>query len=458
MRERLQNHLETAKLFGPDDRILVGYSGGADSTCLLTLLVELGYDVVAAHLHHGMRAEAEREANLAEAYAQSLGIPFLMGRADVPLIAEQAKIGLEEAGRNARYNFFNRAAAGFSCSLIATAHTADDQVETILFRAIRGAGLSGIAGIPEQRENIVRPLLPFSRADTRSFCEANGLWFHDDPANDDLSNSRVRLRQIVLPELEKAHPGARANLLKLGKIAAEETKFLDGMAAAALEQSEMPLNGRLGFITSSLEVAFYRARLESLPAILFKRAIKLAARSLGAELTFGQMSTLERMGTDGSITTDDGEIAIEWTAERIHVRSLNVEAPFRHPLTVPGETLADSLGWLIAATEGVFDGQPIARQSQTAQISAAKLRGPLYFRSAAAGDEMPPLGFENQRKVSDLLSEAKLTAAARQRIPIVFDLMGPIWIPGVCVAERTRPMQAGEAVLHMSFGPLEPAG
>ncbi len=454
MRERLQNHLETAKLIGSDDRILVGYSGGADSTCLLTLLVELGCDVVAAHLHHGMRVEADREANLSEAYAESLGIPFLMGRADVPLIAEQAKIGLEEAGRNARYNFLNRAASGFSCSLIATAHTADDQVETILFRAIRGAGLAGLAGIPEQRDNIVRPLLPFSRTETRAYCEANGLWFHDDPANEDLSNSRVRLRRLVLPELEKSHPGARANLLKLGKIAAEETKFLDGMAAAALEQSEMPLNDSLGFLSSSVEVAFHRPRLESLPAILFKRAIKLAVRSLGAELTFAQMSTLERLGSDGSITTDEGEIAIEWNTERIHIRSLDVESPFRHPLTVPGETLADSLGWQMTAMEAVYDGLPIARRDLTANISAASIRGPLYFRSAISGDEMQPLGYENQRKVSDLLSEAKLTSAARKRIPIVFDLIGPIWIPGVCVAERTRPIARGESVLQLSFGPL----
>jgi tRNA(Ile)-lysidine synthase len=455
VRERLRDHLETSKLIGAGERVLVGYSGGADSTCLITLLVELGFDVVAAHLHHGMRTEADHEANLAEAYAQSLSVPFLLGHANVPLIAEQAKVGLEEAGRDARYNFFNRAAVGTECSLIATAHTADDQVETVLFRIIRGSGVAGLAGIPERRDNIVRPLLVFTRAETRGFCESRGLWFHDDPANVDLRHSRARLRHAVLPELEVCHPGARANLLRLAKIADEETRFLDGMAAAALEQSEYPLNGILSFLTNQHEVAFYRQRLETLPPVLFKRAIKLVARSLGAELTYDQTIQTASLGESGSITTEDGEVAIEWNPERIHARMLMVEAPFRHPLTVPGDTLADSLGWQISAVDGVYDGDPVVRRDRSAYISWETVRGPLYFRSAATGDEIQPLGFGNHRKVADLMSEAKLTVAARQRLPVVFDLMGPIWIPGVCVAERTRPKVIGESILRLSFGPLD---
>ena len=436
----------------------MAYSGGADSTCLLTLLVELGFDVVAAHLHHGMRPEADGEAALAEAYAQSLEIPFLLGRANVPLIAQQARIGLEEAGRDARYNFFRRAALGADRGLIATGHTADDQVETILFRAIRGSGVAGLAGIPERRDNIVRPLLPFSRAETRAFCESRGLWFHDDPANADLAHSRSRIRHAVLPELEQVHPGVRRNLLRLAKIAAEETRFLDGMAAAALEQSEMPLNGNLSFLTNQDEIAFFRARLETLPPVLFKRAIKLAAHSLGSELSYDQFAVFENLGPSGSVTTEDAAVAIEWNHERIHVRSLETEVPFRHPLTFPGDTLADSLGWQISAVEGVYDGEPVVRSDRFAFIAWESVRGPLYFRSAAPGDEIQPLGFGHHRKIADLLSEAKLTTAARQRLPVVFDLSGAIWIPGVCVAERTRPKVIGEPVLRLSFGPLDSRG
>jgi tRNA(Ile)-lysidine synthase len=112
-------------------RILVGYSGGADSTCLVHLLSQSKVDFVAAHLHHGQRPEADKEMSLCEAFCQSLDVPFVSGRADVPRMSQELKIGLEEAGRMARYNFLNQAARRLECDSIATAHTGTDSVETI---------------------------------------------------------------------------------------------------------------------------------------------------------------------------------------------------------------------------------------------------------------------------------------------------------------------------------------
>lgn len=454
MLNRLRDHLNSTDLIPAGARVLVGYSGGADSTCLLTLLVELGFDVIAGHLHHGMRPEADTEAKLAEAYAQSLDIPFLIGHAQVPVISRDMGIGLEEAGRHARYEFLRQAAFRTESHLIATAHTADDQTETILFHAVRGGGVAGLAGIPRERENIVRPLLIFTRAETQRFCDDRGLWYHQDPANHDLSFARARIRHEVLPVLEKVHPGAKLGLLKLGEIAREETDFLDGMAAAALEQCEMPLNGELEFLTRDVEVAFHRDRLQTLPPILFKRAIRLAVRALGAELTYDQSQSFLQLSESGSLTAPGSEIVVEWTADRIHVRNRSTEEPFRHPLTLSGETVAESLGWQLTALESSYRGETSVRAGREVMIRAAALRGPLYFRSAARGDEIQPLGFDGKRKLSDVLSEAKLTAAARTRLPIICDLIGPLWAPGVCADERTRPVEPAEPVLKLTFGPV----
>ncbi len=180
---RFLEHVRSKNLLDPGLPTLVGYSGGPDSTCLLHLLHRGGFDVIAAHLHHGQRAEADQEMALCQAFCDELGVPFMAGRADVPRIASSMKIGLEEAGRNARYQFFESAIAATNAAAVATAHTSDDQVETILLNIIRGSGLGGLRGIPERRGKIVRPLLPFSRAETRVYCEENGLWTHDDPAN-----------------------------------------------------------------------------------------------------------------------------------------------------------------------------------------------------------------------------------------------------------------------------------
>ncbi len=219
MQERFRRHLASSGLIPDGARVLVGYSGGADSTCLLHLLVTMGFDVVAGHLHHGQREEAERELRLCEAFSAQLGVPIVTGRADVPRLSSDLGIGLEEAGREARYAFFRQAAFQTESVLVATAHTRTDLVETMLHNMARGSGLTGISGIPDRRDNIVRPLLPFSREETRAYCEERGFWFHDDPANQDLSFSRARIRHRILPELRAINPSADAALLRLAETA-----------------------------------------------------------------------------------------------------------------------------------------------------------------------------------------------------------------------------------------------
>ncbi len=460
MRERLRNHLETTGMIPGGSQVLVAYSGGPDSTALLHLLHSLEVDVVAAHLHHGQRAEADDEMARCEAFCDQLGIPFLSGRADVPRIAADMKIGLEEAGRNARYQFFRQATHRLNADLVATGHTRDDQVETVLLNLVRGTGLSGIAGIPASRDGIVRPLLPFSRRDTRAYCEEHGLWFHDDPANTDLAFSRARIRLNVLPELRTLNPQADASICRLAEIAGEEDRFLDGAAAAALEQSEAPANGDLAFLTRDCEAAFYRRHLESLPAVLFKRAVRLAARSLGAELDFAQtLAVLEGLqnSATGSVTAEGGRIVIEWAPETVAVRDLRPVEPYRFPLTVPGETDSDAFGWQFTAFPESSTGEATRRASLETTLAQAKIRGSLYFRTLQPGDEMAPLGFDGRRKLADLMSEAGLTRTARARLPIVCDLVGPLWIPGVCVAERSR-SKAGDPVIRVRFGPLGDSG
>ena len=444
MRERLDRHLGETCLIPPGSRVLLGYSGGADSTCLLHLLHGLGIDLVAAHLHHGQRAEADREQRLCEAFAESLGVPFATGRADVPRLARDRKIGMEEAGREARYGFFRQAAARLECGLISTAHTRDDHVETVLFRLARGTGLAGLAGIPASREGIVRPLLPFSRAETRAYCETQGLWFHDDPANGDRANARVRVRLDVLPALREINPSADAAIARLAAMADEEDRFLDGAAAAALERAETRLNGELSFLTQDVEAAFDRRTLDHLPRVLLRRAVRLVARSLGAELDHDQAATILQ-GEKGSLTAEGGEVVLEWDAASLHGRVLRPTVPFRYPLTLPGETESDEFGWRLVAYP-VDQAAVPTRASLSVEIDRAAARGGLHFRGFAKGDTMRPLGFEGTRKLSDLLAEAGLTPAARARLPIVCDMIGPLWAPGVCLDERARPKGAAVAL------------
>lgn len=457
MLDRLKDHLERTGLIRQGDRILVGYSGGADSTCLLTLLVRLGFDVVAGHLHHGQRQEADQEQRLCEAYTETLGIPFAAGSASIPTISSEYGVGFEEAGRMARYEFFRSAAFRLQCNLVATAHTRSDHVETILLNLGRGSGLAGMTGIPAERDGIVRPLLPFSRAETRSFCEEEGLWFHDDPANDDINLSRARLRHRVVPEFKAINPDFEATVGRFAEIVREEDRFLNGMAAAALEQSEIPLNGPLSFLTSDVELKLNRESISGLPSVLFKRAMRLAAGALGGALDYHQTQlVLEGVTSQplGSVTAEGGEVVIEWDADAVQIRKLMPTVPFRYGLMVPGETESAEFGWKFEAVQSDPSEAPPVRASMLVDLPCEKVKGDLYFRTFKDGDLMQPLGFDGRRKVADLLSEAGLTIAARKRIPIVCDLVGPIWIPGICLDERVRKDSESTMVYAIRFGPI----
>lgn len=457
MLDRFRDHLIASGLLDNSVRILVGYSGGADSTCLVHLLSQLKVDFVAAHLHHGQRPEADKEMSLCEAFCQSLDVPFVSGRADVPRMSQELKIGLEEAGRMARYNFLNQAARRLECDLIATGHTGTDSVETILFNLVRGTGPSGLTGIDASRNGLIRPLLLFSRNQTLAYCKEHGLWFHNDPANESMDFSRARIRHRVSPELALVNSSYEAAVLRCASILSEEDQFLNGAAASALERAEVQLNGPLGFLTRDAEVAFDRETLGALPPVLFKRACRLAVSALGASIDYDQTESIASgfsAGGSGSVTADGGAVVAEWDEKLMHFRQLQPTEPFRFKLTCPGETESEEFGWKITAHHAPKSEKRNERGALRVEVSITKTQGELYFRSTQPGDSMQPLGFDGTRKLSDLLSEAKLTKAARSRLPIICDFVGPIWAPGVCLSHRIDKEPESERVLLLEFEPI----
>ena len=433
MLDRLRDHLHDTGLIPDGARVLVGWSGGADSTALLLLLKELGHDIVAGHLDHAQREESAAQAESFGAWCETKGIPFAGGRADVPAIARERKIGLEEAGREARYAFYASAKRATGCSLVATGHTRSDLAETVVFNLARGTGLAGLSGVPERRGDVVRPLLVFSREETEGYCRAIGYAPFEDPANRDLRHARARVRLAVMPELREINPAAEAAIARLAALAGEEDRFLDGAAAAALERAELPAHPTLGFLARDVEIAFDRRALEALPRVLFRRALRLAVGALGGSLDANQIATVEAAfaaGEDGSVTAEGGRVTIVYAREETVVRDLNPAVPARYPLAPHGETASEEFGWAFdAQTQRPTDAPP-TRAAMEVELDRAKVKGGLFFRTLGAGDRMTPLGFDHARKLSDLLGEAGLSEAVRRRLPIVCDLVGPVWAPG----------------------------
>lgn len=424
----------------PDqERFLIAWSGGPDSTCLLSMAVEEGLDVVAAHLDHGQRHGSDVEQRSLLNLAESWGVAMVPGRADVPLMAQQAGLGLEEAGRLARQNFLERARLATGCRWILTGHTRDDQAETVLFRLVRGSGLTGVSGVPPRRDPYLRPLLDITRAQTEEYCASRGIPVVRDASNDNEAFARVRLRKRVLPELRAINPRADEHIAAFAEHVREEDRFLDAMAAAALERSEVVLNGSLRFLTIDSEAAFDQGRLAGEPAVLRRRAVRLVVRALGGHIEAGHLAAMDSawQGGVGSLTTPGYSVDVTWDGAQIRFAKRDSIEPFRENLETPGVLEAASLGWQIEVLRS--SGEPPRTADRlTVGLSQRAIEGQLYIRSVGAGDKMRPLGAPGRRLLSDILADQGLTRMARRRLPIVCDLLGPVWIPGGPIEERVR--------------------
>ena len=225
--------------------LLVAYSGGADSRLLLSLTKDYGdthgVPVYAAHLHHGIRGEeADRDLAFCRRTAAALNIPLFEKRVDVPALAALSGRSLETEAREQRYEFFREIMEANKIPLLLTAHHADDQLETLLHRFLRGTGTHGLSGIPEVRPlaygTAVRPLLSLTKAEILTACTEMGLDFVTDSTNDQPFTTRNRIRKEIIPLLEdmtgKNLPQQAA--LRLSRAAQEDDDCLTALAAATL--------------------------------------------------------------------------------------------------------------------------------------------------------------------------------------------------------------------------------
>jgi tRNA(Ile)-lysidine synthase len=222
-----------------DAALVLAVSGGADSMALLHGAVQLvesnarHWRLCVAHLDHALRPESADDAAFVEGAAARLGLSFRLRRTDVAALARDEGRSIEEAGREARYRFLDEVAAEHGAS-IATAHTADDAAETVLLNLLRGAGPTGVRGIPQRRGRIVRPLIVERRAKLRAALDAAGIAYRDDPSNADPAYLRNRVRHELLPLMETLRPGAVDAIVRFSAIAAADDALLDALAAAEL--------------------------------------------------------------------------------------------------------------------------------------------------------------------------------------------------------------------------------
>ena len=432
MLDQVQSALERHAMVPRGDLVLVAVSGGADSVALLHALLQLreklGLRLAVAHLHHGIRGTAaDADAACVRRLAKRLALPFTEERVDVPQQARSAGISLEMAARAARYEFFRRAAEKLGAAAVAVAHTADDQVETVLLRIARGTGPHGLAGMsPVSRRDgltILRPLLGVTRAGILAFLKQNRLRWREDASNRDPHFLRNRVRHEILPLLERRlNPQIRTALLRTAEVMREENATLDTLAVAALKRC-----GKRAWRSRSTLLI---GKLVQLPLAQQRRTLRLWLMTAGldAELmdfdAIASASALleSRRGTKSvelgggwKIIRRYGELAVEKTPTYTAVVwSLQIE-PHR----------------------GIVKERPTTpgRLPARATLNAAVVdKSALLVRAAQPGDRMAPLGMDGTKKLQDIFTDAKVPRDQRAQIPVVECRGQIVWLPGYRVA------------------------
>ena len=419
----------------------VGLSGGADSVALLRALAErsreLGLVLHAAHLHHGLRGEeADADLAFARSLAADLGLPFHEARVDTEAEAKanaaSAKPAetIEEAARRLRYGWFRQLMASGEVEAVATAHTRDDQAETVLAKFLRGAWTEGLSGIhpvvefPEGR--ILRPLLSTTRAEVEAYLAALGQQWREDSSNRHLTFTRNRIRHELLPLLEGWNPRLREHLAQMAQLALDEEAWWQAELARLGPQLLLPGKPvRGGGREAADGLALDVTRLAALAPALQRRLLRYAAEQLGAAVDFPSTEALRTMALAGR-AGQKLELAQGLRAERTH-RELRLavlpvakagtaaaESAPEYTVAIPGEILAPAFGLrLRIEATGTHEGQ-------TATL-----------RNWKPGDRVRLRHSSGPSKVKEVLERLRVTGSSRAFWPVL-ELDGRIaWMRGV---------------------------
>jgi len=427
-----------------------------DSLSLLHLLrfplADVGLELVVAHFDHGMRSSGREEAEWLTGVAGAWGLPMYRAQAEpVPRNETEA--------RAARYRFLRELVESGRADRVLTAHHADDQVETVLFRILRGTGIDGLRGIPEHRHpGILRPLLSRSRKEIEAYADQQGLRPRIDPTNRSPRFARNRIRHELIPLAEAIHPGARAAALRLARNAREASDVLDVLLQERLGRVEVTTDDPEG-------AALDRARLLAEEECVQGALIRLVARTVGVRLSrTGTATALQFMrgGSSGSSLRLPGGIVIEREFDILRVRRIGGPEAHDFPPDAGDIPLLIHRAEVGPAATGSgrlrvggrwFEARWVPEEARwapgedegsawSATFDLGQLAFPLSLRGWRPGDRTHTEG--GGRKLKKLFGERRVPVADRHRRPLLVEAGGEVlWIPGLHRSPRFQPGDEG---------------
>ncbi len=419
-----------------DDGIIVAVSGGADSMALLCALQQVQktvpFHMLAAHVHHGLRAdEADADMEFLRGECAKRNIPLEILQADVKTEAIAGE-GVEQAGRRIRYAFFERLRAQYGYRYVATAHHADDNLETVLLHLTRGSGLHGLCGISPCNNDIIRPLLTCTRAEIEAYCAEKSIPYVTDSTNTDTAYSRNRVRRLVVPQLQVINPQVVEACTRLTADLREEDAFLLDLAQQVLLMAACDKDAYK--IKSLLDAA----------APLRRRALKLLLEQKGSDCEQKHIALLQMLleKGQGAVQAPDGvTVIVKDDVLRLQKADEQRKVP---PLVaqslVMGKAveLAGTVYMPCCVSRSDFvKKQKVYKKVLQYACDYDKLNGDLMVRGRQMGDTFHPVGGAG-KTLKKYFNEKRVPLGQRMATPVVCDKKGIVLLAGFSCDNRVR--------------------
>jgi len=449
---------QTVKQYGmiqKKDSVLVGVSGGPDSMALLHVLTDLSgimkLQLGVAHLNHCLRqTAADYDEKYVKSMAKKLGLPFFVKKQDINTERKATGLSLEEAGRDARYHFFNTLCQEMQFNKIAVGHHRDDNAEQILLNLIRGSGPSGIGGIPPIRNNIIRPLIQNSRVEIVDYLESIGADFVIDQSNNDDRFFRNKIRHQLIPLLKKAYnPQISETINRLGDILKSEEEWVNDLINPFFDQAVLNSEDRKIILSVSVLQTFHLAAQRR----IIRKAISKIKSNL-RKITYSHIDSviqmLNKKFKDTRIDLPD-QIRIFKQSDQLIVQKETKNLRIAKPPEEQSKTIA--FEYLVYSSSIEAEGSVCISEintrvtlfkttpeqinnlsdqgNLTAFFDMDRLKFPIIIRNACPGDKFSPFGMKGTQKLNRFFINNKIQPSKRSAVPIFLSGGIIIWVGGV---------------------------
>ena len=470
--EKVKRTIKKHRMLSPGERVVVAVSGGPDSVCLLSVLTDLakGLDLSlhVAHLDHQFRGqESAAEAMFVERLAKALGIAATVERRDVPAYCRERGLSVQAGGREVRYQFLQQVAASVKPDRIALGHTANDQAETLLMRLIRGSGAAGLSAIPPVRENIIRPLIDVTREEVLAYLKEIVRDFVIDPSNLKPIYTRNRVRQEVLPLLERFNPRVVEALATAAEVLRDEDAAMEALLAGIMERTAHRDGGAV-----RIDRTAFNGLLPAFQRRVLRKALILAGgegiAGLSSVQTEEALAFMAEAQSGRSMELPGGR-ALAREYDSFTLRPIERPEQFTMPLAVPGRTGVPGPGLevdiQVHEAKAPDEGSPVPRRTADddarsfdgnylwqAQFDYDKITLPLHLRNRQAGDWFCPAGMGGRsKKLQDYFVDEKVPLSGRAAVPLLATQKDIVWVIGMRTDGRFLPETGTRKVLVVSI-------